>query len=120
MCPVCNFRRRLQRYLKSNRPVGGKAMTYKKDKKDRERVIAEISLSHLIRLGSEQGSPVSRQQALAFLNQEGRAFEMWKHMMQAAEEFIAVSLLRDSFSTQEHNEFVSGSRLAVRSAPPRG
>ena len=117
MCPVCSFRLWLQSYLKSNRLVGVKAMTYKKD---RERVIAEITVSHLIRLSSEQGSPVSRQQALAFLNQEGRAFEMWKHMMQAAEEFIAVSLLRNSFSTQEHNEFVSGSRLAVRSAPPRG
>jgi hypothetical protein len=61
------------------------------DKKDRERVIAEITLSHLIRLGNEQGCPVSRQQALAFLNQEGRAFEMWKHMMQAVEDFIAGS-----------------------------
>ncbi len=107
MCPVCNFRRWLQRYLKSDRPVGGRAMTYKKD---RERVIAEISVSHLIRLGSEQGCPVSRQQALAFLNQEGRAFELWKHMMHAAEEFVAVSLLRHSFSSREPNEFVS--RLA--------
>ncbi len=115
MCPVCNFRLWLKSYLKGNRFVGGKAMTYKKD---RERVIAEITVSHLIRLGNEQGAPVSRQEALTFLNQEGRAFEMWKHMMQAAEEFIAVSLLRNSFSTQEHNEFVSGPRLAVRSAPP--
>ena len=92
MCPVCKFRGWLQRCLKS-KPVRVKAMT---DKKDRERVIAEITLSHLIRLGNEQGCPVSRQQALAFLNQEGRAFEMWKHMMQAAEEFIAASLLRNS------------------------
>ena len=66
------------------------------EKKDRERVIAEITLSHLMRLGNEQGCPVSREQALAFLNQEGRAFEMWKHMMQAAEDFIACSLLRHS------------------------
>ena len=80
------------------------------EKKDRERVIAEVTLSHLIRLADGQGCPVSRQQALAFLNQEGRAFEMWKHMMQAAEEFIAVSLLRHSFSSREPNEFVS--RLA--------
>ena len=79
--------------LKNNKPVGGKAMT---DRKDRERVIAEITLSHLLRLGNEQGCPVSRERALAFLNQEGRAFEMWKHMMQAAEEFIAASLLRNS------------------------
>jgi len=67
------------------------------EKKDRERVIAEITLSHLMRLGNEQGCPVSRDQALAFLNQEGRAFEMWKHMTQAAEDFIACSLFIAAF-----------------------
>ena len=36
------------------------------EKKDRERVIAEITLSHLMRLGDAQGCPVSREQALAF------------------------------------------------------
>ncbi len=93
--------------MKNNKPVGGKAMT---EKKDRECVIAEITLSHLIRLGNEQGCPVSRQQALAFLNQEGRAFEMWKYMMQAAEQFIAGSLFQHSFSTGGqggHNGFAS-------------
>ena len=80
------------------------------DKKDRERVIAEITLSHLMRLGNEQGCPVSREQALAFLNQEGRAFEMWKHMMQAAEEFVACSLLRNSLSSGGHNGFASQAR----------
>ena len=77
------------------------------EKKDRERVIAEVTLSHLMRLGNEQGRPVSREQALAFLNQEGRAFEMWKHMMQAAEEFIAGSLFQHSFSPGGHNGFSS-------------
>ena len=77
------------------------------EKKDRERVIAEITLSHLMRLGSEQGCPVNREQALAFLNQEGRAFEMWKHMMQAAEDFIACSLLRHSPSLGGHRGFAS-------------
>ncbi|MFZ0783612.1 MAG: hypothetical protein WAM86_20895 [Candidatus Sulfotelmatobacter sp.] len=77
------------------------------DKKDRERVIAEITLSHLTRLGNEQGRPVSREQALAFLNQEGRAFEMWKHMMQAAEEFIAGSLFQHSFSPGGQDGFAS-------------
>jgi hypothetical protein len=75
-------------------------------KKDRERVTAEITLSHLMRLGNEQGCPVSREQALAFLNQEGRAFEMWKHMMQAAE-FIAGRLFQHSFSLEGHNGFPS-------------
>jgi hypothetical protein len=77
------------------------------DRKDRERVIAEITLSHLIRLGNEQGCPVSRQQALAFLNQGGRAFEMWKHMMQSAEEFIAGSLFQHSVTPGGHNGFAS-------------
>jgi len=77
------------------------------EKKDRERVIAEITLSHLMRLGDEQGCPVSREQALAFLNQEGRAFEMWKHMMQAAEDFIACGLLRHSLSPGGHHVFAS-------------
>jgi len=77
------------------------------EKKDRERVIAEITLSHLMRLGNEQGCPVSREQALEFLNQEGRAYEMWKHMMQAAEDFIASSLLRHSLSSGGHNVFAS-------------
>ena len=90
--------------LKTKKPVGVKAMD---DKKDRERVTAEITLSHLMRLGDEQGYPVSRQQALAFLNQEGRAFEMWKHMMQAAEEFIAGRLFQHSFSPGEHKGFAS-------------
>jgi len=62
-------------------------------KKDRDRVMAEITLSHLLRLANEQGCTVSREQALAFLNEQGRASEMWKHMMQAGEEFVASSLL---------------------------
>ena len=97
--------------LKSHNAVGRKAMT---DKKDRERVIAEITLSHLMRMGNEQGCPVSREQALAFLNRQGRAFEMWKHMMQAAEEFIAGSLLQHSFSSGGHEGLASRPR-AVRS-----
>lgn len=47
-----------------------------------------------MRLANEFGCSVSRDQALAFLNQEGHAFEMWKHMMRAGEDFIARSLSR--------------------------
>lgn len=90
--------------LEEQQTAGVKAMT---EKKDRERVIAEITMSHLMRLGNEQGFPLRREQALAFLNQEGRAFEMWKHMMQAAEDFIACSLLRRSFSPEGHHGFAS-------------
>jgi len=67
--------------------------------KDRDRVMAEITLSHLLRLATEQGCSVSREQALAFLNQEGHAYEMWKHMMQAGEDFIVCSLLQQSIKT---------------------
>ena len=65
-------------------------------KKDRDRVMAEITLPYLLRLADEHGCSVSREQALAFLNEQGRAFEMWKHMMQAGEEFIASSLLQSA------------------------
>src|SRR5215469_16447040 len=92
--------------------MGGKPMT---EKKDRERVIAEITLSHLMRLGNEQGCPVSREQAMEFLNQKGRAFEMWKHMMQAAEEFIAGSLFQHSFSREARKEFATLAAPASRS-----
>src|SRR5579864_4175453 len=93
--------------------------TDKTDKKDRERVIAEITLSHLMRLGKEQGCPVSWHQVLAFLNQEGRAFEMWKHMMHAAEEFIAGSLFQHSFSSRGHNGFAPRFARCDQPAMPR-
>jgi len=55
--------------------------------------MAEITLFHLMKLASEHGRMVSREQAIAFLNQEERAQEMWRHMMQAGLDFIACSLL---------------------------
>lgn len=62
-------------------------------RKDRDRVIAEITLSHMLRLANEQGCSVSREEAFTFLNKDGRAFEMWKQMMQAGEDFIVRRLL---------------------------
>jgi hypothetical protein len=56
--------------------------------------MAEITLPHLLRLANEHGCSVTQRQALAFLNEQGRAFGMWRQMMQAGEEFIASSLLR--------------------------
>ena len=58
----------------------------------RDRVMAEITLFHLMQMASERDRSVSREQAMAFLNQE-RAQEMWLHMMQAGLDFIACSLL---------------------------
>ncbi len=63
-------------------------------KRDRDRVVAEITAFHLVRLATEHGCNLSREHAMAFLNQE-RAHEMWRHMMQAGLDFIACSLLGD-------------------------
>ena len=60
------------------------------------RVMAEITLAHLLRLAHEQGCCVNPEQARLFLTEEGRAYEMWKHMMQAGEEFIASNLLHSA------------------------
>ncbi len=64
------------------------------EKRNRDKVNAEITLSLVMRLASEQGCPVTREQALAFLNREGLAYEMWKQMMHAGVDFVTCSLLR--------------------------
>ena len=66
-----------------------------RQKRNRDRVTAEITLFHLMRLASERGRSVSREQAMAFLNQEC-AQQMWQNMMQAGMDFIACSLLADT------------------------
>ena len=76
-------------------------------RKDRDRVMAEITLSYLLRLAQEHGCPVSQQQALVFLNQQGRAHEMWRQMMQAGEDFIARSLLGQSIRPECTSDVVS-------------
>jgi len=71
-------------------------------KRDRNRVMTEITVPHLLRLANEHGCSVSQEQAATFLNQDGHAYEMWKHMMQAGEEFITSSLLDgESLGTRE-------------------
>lgn len=74
------------------------------EKKDRERVMAEITISYVLRLANEHGCSVSRERARVFLNEEGRAYEMWKHMMQAGEEFIASSLLQSASEQRPGSE----------------
>lgn len=54
----------------------------------RERVIAEITVAHLIEFAREAGEEISLNQAENFLNENGHAYEMWKQMMRAGEEFI--------------------------------
>lgn len=62
------------------------------EKKQRERVVAEITLTHLTEVARELGRTLNHDEAVAFLNQDGRAYAMWKHMMLAGEEYIKSSL----------------------------
>jgi hypothetical protein len=50
-----------------------------KKNRNRERVIAEITLFHLMRPRNEHGCSVSREQAIAFLNEEERARDVESH-----------------------------------------
>ena len=61
-------------------------------KKNRERVVAEITTLHLIEFMREQGRYMDQQQAVNFLNQDGHAYVMWKQMMHAAENYISEEL----------------------------
>jgi hypothetical protein len=47
------------------------------DRKPRERVVAEITLAHLTQFASQMGRSLTPEEAMAFLNQNGRAYEMW-------------------------------------------
>jgi hypothetical protein len=62
------------------------------EKKRREKVVAEITVAHLTQFAAEAGRALSNEEALSFLNQHGRAYEMWKHMMLAGEEYIKAAL----------------------------
>jgi hypothetical protein len=58
----------------------------------RQKVVAEMTAAHLQQFAREMGRPLSAPDALVFLNERGRAYEMWKEMMRAGEEYIKASL----------------------------
>ena len=58
----------------------------------REKVTAEITLAHLQQFAREMGSSMSAAEVAAFLNENGRAQDVWTHMMQAGEEYIKSGL----------------------------
>ena len=78
------------------------------DKKKREKVVAEITVAHLTQFATEAGRPLSAEEAIAFLNQHGRAYEMWKQMMHAAEDYIKATLQSRSSKLMTRHD-----RLAV-------
>jgi hypothetical protein len=66
------------------------------EKKKREKVNAEITAAHLVQFAREVGTGMTHEDAIVFLNRNGRAYEMWKHMMKAGEEYIKKTLQRES------------------------
>jgi hypothetical protein len=68
------------------------------EKKRREKVVAEITVAHLTQLVQTQGCSLTPDQAVAFLNQGGRAYDMWKHMMRAGEDYIKSTLQNQRYS----------------------
>jgi hypothetical protein len=64
------------------------------EKKKREKVTAEITAYHLTQWVAAEGRCFSQDDAVAFLNQDGHAYDMWMHMMHAGEAFIKARLDR--------------------------
>ncbi len=58
----------------------------------REKVTAEITLAHLQQFARELGTTMTPAEVAAFLNEKGRAQDVWTHMMQAGEDYIKSTL----------------------------
>jgi len=58
----------------------------------REKVTAEVTMSHLLQFVQETGTHMTEAEVAQFLNENGRAQIVWMHMMQAAEDYIKSSL----------------------------
>lgn len=56
--------------------------------------MAEITVAHIRQLATRLGYSASEGKGLAFLNEDGHAYGLWMHMMQAGEEFIKSNLPR--------------------------
>ena len=83
------------------------------DKKKREKVVAEITAAHLAHFASDAGAPMTQEEAIAFLNHDGRAYAMWKHMMQAGEDYIRTTVQRDKTIIRLHSAPSTRNRAAV-------
>jgi hypothetical protein len=81
-------------------------------RKPHEKVVAEITVPYLAQVAAGIGHELSREDAMAFLNQEGRAYAMWKQMMRAGEEYIKSSL-RSGRTISMHRHVPPRGRMAV-------
>jgi len=77
----------------------------------REKVTAEITLAHMLQVARELGTNLDADEVAAFLNQKGRAQDMWMHMMQAGEAYIKSSLQGSDVGL--HNLKQSGPRAPL-------
>ena len=78
----------------------------------RQKVVAEMTAAHLEQFAREIGAPLNGADALVFLNEHGRAYEMWKQMMQAGEEYIKKSL-KESYAAPISRACSAGRSRAV-------
>jgi hypothetical protein len=83
------------------------------EKKKRQKVNAEITVAHLIQFAHEVGTGMSQEDAIAFLNRDGRAYDMWKHMMQAGEEYIKQMLKHEATAHRRLDAADSSRRYMV-------
>jgi hypothetical protein len=69
-------------------------MSEPKNKKKfwREKVTAEITVTHLQQFAQEVGTNLTATEVAQFLNQDGLAQDVWMHMMQAGEQYIKSNL----------------------------
>ena len=67
-------------------------MSEPKKKFWREKVTAEITVTHLQQFAQEVGTDLSATEVAQFLNQNGLAQDVWMHMMQAGEQYIKSNL----------------------------
>ena len=58
----------------------------------REKVTAEITVAHMLHFAREMGTNMTAAEVAAFLNQNGRAQDVWMRMMQAGEDYIKSNL----------------------------
>jgi len=58
----------------------------------REKVTAEITVTHLQQFAQDMGTNLSADEVAQFLNQNGLAQNVWMHMMQAGEQYIKSNL----------------------------
>jgi hypothetical protein len=76
----------------------------------REKVTAEMTTTHLQQFAHEMGTQISSTDALLFLNQHGRAHEIWKRMMEAGEEYVKAKLLESSGSRAQQRAWAAAQR----------